>query len=83
MTDLNLTAIAAYLFRTVVHASGSLRIRHIGARERMLILGRPVTNPLLRTIAVCWADFAAGGAGRLLALFVLTWSPARLARVDE
>jgi hypothetical protein len=58
---LNATAIAAYLFRTVVHASRSrLRIRLIGLRERVLILGGPVADPLLRTTAICWADLAAG-----------------------
>ena len=92
---LNLTAIAAYLFRSMVHTfRNSLRIRLIGVRERVLVLvrervlvlGGAVANPLLRALAICRAicraDFA-GGAEELLGLFVLMWGSARLTRVDE
>jgi hypothetical protein len=58
---LNLTTIAAYLFRTVVHAFRSrLNIRLIGLGERVLILGGPVADPLLRTTPICCAYLVAG-----------------------
>jgi hypothetical protein len=44
---LNLAPIAAYLLRFIVHTvAGSLRIGLIRVRERVLILGRAVANPL-------------------------------------
>jgi hypothetical protein len=81
---LNLTAIAANLLRSVVHTFRScLGIRLIWVRERVLILGGAVANPLLGTVAICWAGAAAGRADGSLALFVLTRCSARLAHVIE
>ena len=57
---LNLTAIATYLLRSLVHTvRNRLGFRLIAARKRVLILGGPVADPLLRTVAICWAGRAA------------------------
>ena len=53
----NLPAVAAYLLRFGVHTfRNSLRIRDISIRERVLILGGAVANPLFRAVAICWAE---------------------------
>jgi len=57
---LDSTAISTYLFRSIVHTvTNRSRLRLIAGRERMLILGGAVADPLLRTVAVCGADLAA------------------------
>jgi hypothetical protein len=58
---LNLAAIAAYLLRSVVHTvRDSLRIGLLRVRERMLIFGGAVANPLLGTGAIGGAESAVG-----------------------
>ena len=57
----NLAAVAAYLLRSVVHTvRDSLSIGLTRFRERVLILGGTVANPLLGTCAIGWAESAAG-----------------------
>jgi hypothetical protein len=80
---LDAAAIAAHLIRSVRGVfRKALRIRFIGHRKRVLILGWAVTDPLLGAIAVTWIS-SASRAGCVLALFVLTRSAARLAHVDD
>jgi hypothetical protein len=56
---LNLAAIAADLLRFVVHAIGdSIRIGLIRVRERVLILGGAVADPLLGARAIGGAEIA-------------------------
>jgi hypothetical protein len=58
---LNLAAIAADLFRSVVHTvRDGLRIGPIRVGKRVLILGGAVANPLFGTGAIGWADIPAG-----------------------
>ena len=81
---LNLAAITADLFRSVVHTvRGGLRIGPIRVGKRVLILGGTVANPLFRTGAIGWADVPAGGPDCPLTRFILTRGSARLARIDE
>jgi hypothetical protein len=81
---LEAAAIAAHLIRSVRGVfRKAMRIRFIGHRKRVLILGWAVTDPLLGAIAVIWINSSASRADCFFAMFVLTRSSARLAHVDE
>ena len=82
--NLNAAPIAAYLLWFGVDAVGSVvSLRFPSAGERVLILRGAVANPLLRTLAICWAEAWVNGANRLLPVFVLTRRSTRLPRVNE
>jgi hypothetical protein len=58
---LNLAAITAYLLRSVVHTvADGLSIGFRRVRERVLIFGGAVANPLLGTVAIGGAESAFG-----------------------
>src|SRR5690349_21230072 len=76
--------IAAYLLRCMFHTvRSSLTIRFITLRERVLLPGGPVADPLPGTVTICRAEPSLGRAGIFLPLFVLPRRPARLSCVDE